>query len=248
MRRSRYRARKYWQTHLWKGVTCFLTCQLAEAEAAYYQVMQKACWVLRSWIHILNCSTCAFISNNCSNTNCSFHKNAIFRIKKTNKRIHEGTELCSLVTETGPEGTAWSCVRGGSACQGKAVPRGRWAQPNLPELRECLGTALTHGFGIVWCCCLYQHLDMVDSLYVPSNSGYSDSVILWNACNTQNHSGTFNYSYGGLYSQKKIEPIIKLLACCSEYSHLLISNIMPSIWYKLSCSSAIILQCHLMIS
>jgi len=157
MRRSRYRARKYWQTHLWKGVTCFLTCQLAEAEAAYYQVMQKACWVLRSWIHILNCSTCAFISNNCSNTNCSFHKNAIFSIKKTNKRIHEGTELCCLVTESGPEGTAWCCVRGGAACQGKAVPRGRWAQPNLPELRECLGTALTHR---VW--------DCVVLLFVPT--------------------------------------------------------------------------------
>ena len=25
------------------------------------------------------------------------------------------TELCSLVTEPGPEGTAWSCVRGGAA-------------------------------------------------------------------------------------------------------------------------------------
>ena len=25
-----------------------------------------------------------------------------------------GTELCSLVTVSGPEGTAWSCVRGGA--------------------------------------------------------------------------------------------------------------------------------------
>lgn len=138
--------------------------------------------------------------------------------------------------------------RGGAEAVERLCPEGGGHSP-ICQSSGSVWALLSHtGFGIVWCCCLYQHLDMVDSLYVPSNSGYSDSVILWNACNTQNHSGTFNYSYGGLYSQKKIEPIIKLLACCSEYSHLLISNIMPSIWYKLSCSSAIILQCHLMIS
>jgi len=26
----------------------------------------------------------------------------------------DSTELCSLVTEKGPEGTAWSCIKGGS--------------------------------------------------------------------------------------------------------------------------------------
>ena len=59
------------------------------------------------------------------------------------------------MTATGPEGTAWSCVRGGAAGgvgQGlhqRVVGMERAAQgsghsPELLELKECLDDALSH--------------------------------------------------------------------------------------------------------
>ena len=59
------------------------------------------------------------------------------------------------MTATGPEGTAWSCVRGGAAGgegQGlhqRAVGMERAAQgsghsPELPEFKESLDNALRH--------------------------------------------------------------------------------------------------------
>lgn len=50
----------FWQIHFFKGITWFLTCWLADAEGAYYQVMQKACWAIRNWIHFLSHSSCSF--------------------------------------------------------------------------------------------------------------------------------------------------------------------------------------------
>ena len=57
-------------------------------------------------------------------------------------------ELCSLGTATGPEGTAWSCARGGAAGgQGKGLRQraagmeravqGSGHSPELLELWEC---------------------------------------------------------------------------------------------------------------
>ena len=59
------------------------------------------------------------------------------------------------MTATGPEGTAWSCVRGGAAggqgngLRQRAVSMERAAQssghsPEMPELRGHLDTALRH--------------------------------------------------------------------------------------------------------
>ena len=49
-------------------------------------------------------------------------------------------ELCS-VTARGPEGTAWSCVRGGATGgEGKVCTRGWWAWNGLPR---AMGTALS---------------------------------------------------------------------------------------------------------
>lgn len=49
----------------------------------------------------------------------------------------EGTCLCFLVTATGPKGTAWSCVRGGSGWglgKGKgSSPEGDWALAQAPQ-------------------------------------------------------------------------------------------------------------------
>jgi len=61
------------------------------------------------------------------------------------------------VTVTGPEGTAWSCVRGGAAeGEGKGLhqravgmegaAQGQWAWPMLPKL---LDSALSHGIWVV---------------------------------------------------------------------------------------------------
>ena len=63
--------------------------------------------------------------------------------------------LCSLVTATGPEGTAWRCVRGGlggglgkeSAAEGGGHGTGcpgQWHSPKLPEFSEHLDNALRH--------------------------------------------------------------------------------------------------------
>lgn len=60
-----------------------------------------------------------------------------------------------LMAATGPEGTAWSCVRGGAAGgEGKGLhqravgmeqpAQGSGHGPKLPELRERLDTALRH--------------------------------------------------------------------------------------------------------
>jgi len=67
------------------------------------------------------------------------------------------------VTATGPEGTAWSCVRGGAAGgqgQGvhqRAVSMERAAQrgghsPELLEYKERLDSTLRHRLGFGWCC------------------------------------------------------------------------------------------------
>ena len=53
-------------------------------------------------------------------------------------------ELC-CVTATGPEGTAWSCVRGGAVGVGDRVcTRGRWARPRVPEFKKHLDNALSY--------------------------------------------------------------------------------------------------------
>lgn len=65
------------------------------------------------------------------------------------------TELCSWVTVTGPEGVAWSSVRGGSgrvlgkdsSPQGtEQAPQGSDHSPKLPEFKKCLDSALRHTF------------------------------------------------------------------------------------------------------
>ena len=66
----------------------------------------------------------------------------------------EGSAESCSVTEIGPEGTAWSCVRGGLGGSGKGcapqgsghgtAPQGRGHGHELLELREHLGTALIH--------------------------------------------------------------------------------------------------------
>jgi len=52
-------------------------------------------------------------------------------------------ELCSVLTETGPEGTAWSCVRGGAAGgQGQVINQravGVRAQPQAAGVRGAFG-------------------------------------------------------------------------------------------------------------
>ena len=59
------------------------------------------------------------------------------------------------MTATGPEGTAWSCVRGGAAGgEGKGLhqrvvgmeraAQGSGHSPELLELKECLDSALRH--------------------------------------------------------------------------------------------------------
>ena len=76
------------------------------------------------------------------------------------------------MTATGPEGTAWSCVRGGAAGgEGQGVPQravgmeqpaqGSGHSPELLEFKECLDNTLRHRVwildGPVWS----QELDSV---------------------------------------------------------------------------------------
>jgi len=101
-------------------------------------------------------------------------------------------ELCSLVAGTGPEGTAWSCVRGGSgwglgsgsspesvqSLEQAAQDSGH--SPELPEFRECLENALRYrGWSSVLCGAKSWSWW---SLWVPSNLGWSmiqHSRITW---------------------------------------------------------------------
>ena len=65
--------------------------------------------------------------------------------------LHEGSRgadahLCSLVTVTGPEGMAWSCVRGGSGCFSlrgclgmEQVSKGSGHGTELTEVQEAPG-------------------------------------------------------------------------------------------------------------
>ena len=64
-----------------------------------------------------------------------------------------GRQWWALLSVTATEGTAWSCVRGGSGVREGLCPRGWWAQHSSPGQRaqpwtagvqEHLGTALTH--------------------------------------------------------------------------------------------------------
>lgn len=68
----------------------------------------------------------------------------------------EGQALISLVAATGPEGTARSCMRGGSAWEsGKgSSPEGVQAWNRLPRAvgmaLSCQNSDIVFGFG--WCC------------------------------------------------------------------------------------------------
>lgn len=61
------------------------------------------------------------------------------------------TEFCSLVLATGPQGTVWSCVRGGSCrvlgkgCSSEVVDM----VPSLMEFRKHLDNILRHGVWVV---------------------------------------------------------------------------------------------------
>ena len=82
------------------------------------------------------------------------------------------------MTATGPEGTAWSCVRGGAAGgEGKGlhqrvVGNEQPAQGQVLEFRKCLGSVLSHRDWILGGAAWSQELDSVILVH-PFCSGYS---------------------------------------------------------------------------
>ena len=42
-------------------------------------------------------------------------RGGLMAVAAPHREQRDSSELCSLLTVTGPEGTAWSCVRGGSS-------------------------------------------------------------------------------------------------------------------------------------
>jgi len=86
----------------------------------------------------------------------------------SSRGVWASAELCSRVTTTGPEGTAWSCVRAGPGAV-TCCPKPWWLWN-----RERHQAAIGFGFWVVHC---ETRSWTLQSLWAPSNLGYS--VILW---------------------------------------------------------------------
>lgn len=95
------------------------------------------------------------------------------------------TDLFSLMTMTGPERKAWSCVRGGSGWVLRKeqalerAPHGGDHDLKLMEYKKRLDTALRHRVEILGVPLRRQELDII-ILVSPFQLGISDnSMILW---------------------------------------------------------------------
>lgn len=92
------------------------------------------------------------------------------------------TDLFSLVTMTGPERKAWSCVRGGSGVLRKEqaleqAPQGSDHGLKLMECKKRLDTALRHWVGILGALLWRQELDVV-ILVSSFQLGISDNSMI----------------------------------------------------------------------
>ena len=111
------------------------------------------------------------------------------------------TELCSLVTATGPKGTAWSCKGGSGWMLGKGPsPEGgqTWNRLLIGHCPEAFGhLSQTQGFTFAWSC-VEPRVGLADSCgCLPTQ----DILQLYNT--EQYHTDMSSRSYGPDYLNRK---------------------------------------------